>query len=281
MAAVTVPLNYFVPPPEGIRPWVDINFTFDPSKHSLSKPNEGRNWVLEPRQRSISNLRGKEDTVSLDKEGFQYVKHVSKEKDFTDDEKIQEYYEESVELIKNVTGASRAVVFDHTIRRQPSTPTPNTPSSRQPVLQVHVDQTPESARNRVIRHLPEADVPALLSKRFQIINLWRPIGYAAIDRPLALCDYSTIDPQTDLVPSTLRYPDREGEIFQVKFNNKHAWKYVKGMTPEEVVLIKCFDSVQDGSIASLTPHTAFIDPTTPPGAPLRQSIELRLLVFYD
>ena len=42
-----------------------------------------------------------------------------------------------------------------------------------------------------------------------------------------------------------------------------------------------FDSIQDGSVAICTPHTAFSDPTTPEGTPLRQSIELRALVFYD
>ena len=41
------------------------------------------------------------------------------------------------------------------------------------------------------------------------------------------------------------------------------------------------DSINDGSVAVLTPHTAFADPTTPPDAPLRQSIEIRALVFYD
>jgi hypothetical protein len=79
----------------------------------------------------------------------------------------------------------------------------------------------------------------------------------------------------------VQYPDRDGETFGVKFNPNHRWNYVKGMQPDEGVLIKCFDSVQDGSVAVLTPHTAFADPTTPPDAPLRESIELRALVFYD
>ena len=42
-----------------------------------------------------------------------------------------------------------------------------------------------------------------------------------------------------------------------------------------------FDSRDDGATANFTPHTAFEDPTTPEGSPLRESIELRLLVFYD
>ena len=41
------------------------------------------------------------------------------------------------------------------------------------------------------------------------------------------------------------------------------------------------ESIQDGSVAEFTPHTAFDDPTTPKGAPHRESIELRTLVFYD
>jgi hypothetical protein len=74
------------------------------------------------------------------------------------------------------------------------------------------------------------------------------------------------------------------------------------MTPDEFVLIKwCVfvidfrlpqtingglslhsgDSITDGSVALCTPHTAFIDPTTPADAKPRESIEIRALVFYD
>jgi len=246
---------------------------------ALPEEERGRNWKTAVHQVEIRNLRGQEGSASLDKEGFQYLKHASKENRFNTND-LQDYYDESIELIKKATSASRAVIFDHTIRRRYAEETPNLPDSRQPVPLVHVDQTPEAATNRVKRHLPESDVPQLLSKRFQIINLWRPIGNPAIDAPLALCDYSSMS-KTDLVPTTLRYPDREGETYSVQFNPGHRWNYLKGMTPEEVVLIKCFDSVRDGSTASLTPHTAFVDPTTPKNAPLRQSIELRALVFYD
>lgn len=166
--------------------------------------------------------------------------------------------------------------------------------------QVHIDQTPESSRARVHRHLPEADVPKLLAGRFQIINLWRPISHPAYDWPLALCDYRSVDRQNDLVPTTLKYPDRDGETYSVKYNPGNKWKYLRGMTPEEAVLIKwyvdravarlslntdsltsSYDSKDDGVVANFTPHTAFEDPTTPKDAPLRESIELRLLVFYD
>ena len=46
-------------------------------------------------------------------------------------------------------------------------------------------------------------------------------------------------------------------------------------------LLFSFDSRSDGKTAILAPHTAFEDSTTPEGVPLRESIKLRLLVFYD
>ena len=62
----------------------------------------------------IENVRGKEDSVSLDTAGFQFYKHSSKHTTFTNDEEIRrEYYPESIELIKHLTGASRVELFDH------------------------------------------------------------------------------------------------------------------------------------------------------------------------
>ena len=123
---------------------------------------------------------------------------------------------------------------------------------------VHVDQTPESAAARVRRHTSAEDAPKLLQKRFQIINLWRPISHTAWDWPLALCDYSSIDYKRDLIPTTLKYPDRDGETYSVAFNESHRWKYVRGMTPDDIVLIKWYvpSSPRVCATASDTPHVA-------------------------
>lgn len=108
---------------------------------------------------------------------------------------------------------------------------------------MHVDQTTAAAIARVHRHLPSSLAPSLLERRFQILNLWRPIGHEALDWPLALCDYSSVDVKADLHPVTLVYPDREGETFGVKFNPNHKWKYLRGMKPDELVLIKWYASI--------------------------------------
>ncbi|KAL2155248.1 hypothetical protein VTH82DRAFT_3924 [Thermothelomyces myriococcoides] len=79
----------------------------------------------------------------------------------------------------------------------------------------------------------------------------------------------------------------KGETFGVLPSDDHKFYYVKDMTPDEAMFIKCFDSWGEGlpggkkGVAALTPHTAFIDPATPPGTKGRESIEVRCLVFYD
>ncbi|KAG8766046.1 hypothetical protein FRC12_007117 [Ceratobasidium sp. 428] len=58
--------------------------------------------------------------------------------------------------------------------------------------------------------LPPEDVPALLAKWFQIINLWGPIGNPPWELPLALCDFRSVNSRTeggDFVPTTLKYKD--------------------------------------------------------------------------
>jgi hypothetical protein len=82
----------------------------------------------------------------------------------------------------------------------------------------------------------------------------------------------------DLVASDLVFPDRIGETYAVTYNPGQRWFYAPGMLPSEALLLKCYDSADDGR-ARFAPHSAFTDPAAPADAPPRQSIELRCLVF--
>jgi hypothetical protein len=86
--------------------------------------------------------------------------------------------------------------------------------------------------------------------------------------------------ESDLVGAALIYPDREGETFAVKPNPSHRWFFKYAQRPDEVTLIKCYDSVSDGVVARRIPHSSFVDPAEEDKPP-RESIEVRALVFYD
>ena len=148
---------------------------------------------------------------------------------------------------------------------------------RGPVQRVHIDQSYDAARSRVPHHLPE-EADELLRSRVQIINVWRPIKTVLRD-PLAVADANSV-PDSDLVVTELIYPNRRGETYAVKPNNAHKWHYKSNLTPEEVILIKCYDSKLDGR-ARRVPHTAFADTGAAADAPSRESIEVRALVFHE
>ena len=104
---VTTNINSGVPPLDGSRAWQKIN------ANSMTGVRE-RNWTVKGQEAEVENLRGKEDSVSLDTAGFQFYVRPSEFVDFDNDEKIKtEYYSESEKIIKELTGASRVVFFDH------------------------------------------------------------------------------------------------------------------------------------------------------------------------
>jgi hypothetical protein len=227
----------------------------------------------------VYNARLAEEPFALDRHGFELLSHCSAVRDFWDEaQTLALGHPETAELVRKVTGAARVVVYDHTLRRRLDGAADRTPGVvRQPAVRVHVDQTTTSGPQR-IRDLMGDEAEALLKRRAAIINVWRPIGRPARDWPLALADARSVSPR-DLVATDLVFPHRRGEIYTVAHNPAQRWWYVPEMTPDEAVMIKCWDS--DEGVARFTPHTGFEDPTTPPGTPPRESIEFRTIAFFD
>jgi len=227
----------------------------------------------------VENVRPIAGQLDLDVEGAALVRHRSAVRDFWDEaQTLALGHPETAQLVKDVTGATRVVVFDHTLRRRTEGAADRTPGApRQPAMRAHVDQTVRSGPQRV-RDLMGDQAEDLLRRRAAIINVWRPIAHPARDWPLAVGDARTIAAD-DLIASDLIFPNRKGEIYVVAHNPGQRWLYVPDVRPDEALLIKCWDS--DASVARFAPHTAFEDPTTPPGARPRQSIEFRTIAFFD
>lgn len=249
------PFNYVEEPPLG-EPW--------------------RNYHNDIRTVPIHDIRGEEDQYTLDRDAFQILKNVASSttyETFNSDDAIRNLYYPEVErlLLETVPGAHRIIFFDHTIRRA------NPRAMRQPVNQVHADQTEYSAQSRVRNHVSDPDLAEkYLSQRYRIINVWRPINGTVESSPLAFASAVTTE-EEDFVTIQHRYPTFNGEIMGVKYNPKAEWKFCAGVNDNERILLKCFDS-QDG-VAKRVAHTAFVDPSTPPEAKPRESIEVRALVF--
>jgi hypothetical protein len=266
-AEITADLSYTID--TGIKP---VNETFGPG--NIRRRVSGS---FEQRPVRIRDGRPLAGTFELDTHGFEFVGHRSAVRDFFDAAELKSvYYRELEQLVAEVSGAARVVVFDHTLRSGDEAER-EARQVREPVLSVHNDYTEWSGPQRVREALPD-EAEALLAKRFAIIQVWRAIAMPIESNPLAIADARSIEPR-DLIATERRYPHRVGETYRLAYNPRHQWYYFPKMRRDEALVFKVYDSEKDGR-ARFTAHTSFVDPATPPGAPPRQSIEARTLAFF-
>jgi len=268
LPAVEALLNYLIDTGEKPASYGGVSFAVSEQK---------RTGQYQQYKMPVYDGRAAADRLSLEREGFIFVKHETKVKDFFNEAQVRSvYYPETERLVKENSGAKRVLVFDHTLRSADSAIREAKKISG-PVRNAHNDYTEWSGPQRVRDLLPE-EADELLKKRFAVIQTWRPIGNPVEREPLAIADARSIGTK-ELVPSSRVYPDRIGEVYHCTFNPEHRWYYFPRMQRNEAIVFKCFDSMKDGR-ARWTAHCAFDDPASRPDAPPRESIEMRTLAFF-
>jgi hypothetical protein len=254
--------------PAGPRP---TNYMYQPADGAPQRTGSYVKFTV-----PIYNVRPMLGELSLDREGFEIVRQESKVTNFFDENQVRAvYYPEVERLVREHTGAVKVHVFDHNVRNRQKAQA-REDGAREPVKFAHNDYTLKSGPQRVRDLLPD-EADALLKNRFAVINVWRPISGPVEESPLAVCDGRSMS-QDDFVRQDLLYRDRTGEVYAVAHNPKQRWCYFPHQRKEEVLLLKCYDS--DPNRLRFTAHSAFEDPTSPPNAAPRESIEVRTLVFF-
>ncbi len=226
----------------------------------------------------ILDARALDPAPALDKQGFQLEPLPTSVPDFYQFERVKEAYEaEITPLLLRCTGASSALIFDHTLRSD-APEVRGEHATREPATVIHNDYSDASAEKRLRDLVGDAAAEQHLVNRYAIVNVWRSINHPVERAPLACCDASTIAPG-DLVASERRAAERVGELELVVNNAAHRWYYFDEMQRDEVLLIKTFDSSVD--VARRSVHSAFENPLAGADAPPRESIESRALLFYS
>lgn len=248
----------------------------------------------------IKSLRGFENDFNLDKNGFQIFEDIDCGDDadwsthsasaaptsdvYADPDIVRKKYYPAIErLLKKKLGAQMTKAFTHDVRRRepqfPALPR-GTGTSPQPVQGVHVDLTPRWAEEKLHMLFPAEQTWGIMQHRWQVLNVWRPLFGPLQDWPLGLCDYSSINPQRDLVPSDNIYTHIVTETYNVYHDNAHRWYFLGDMKPNELLVFKSFDTMAAEGNARVCPHAAFEHPETPANARLRESIECLVYVIY-
>ena len=255
-----------------------------PSFHSSALTGGAPRVLFETERHTvpIHDMRPLAGILSLDREGFELLRRPTAVEDLYDDEAVEtRYYAEVEALLKEALGATRVVIFDATRRSDAGPGAPNRDGARGPAGRVHVDYTEKSGPQRLRDLLGEAEAARLAASGARIVqvNAWRPIRGPVERSPLALADASSVRPE-DLIATDQVFPNRVGEIYHLAHETGQRWYYAPWMTADEVLLIKGWDSLDDGR-ARFTPHSAFEQPDAPADAAPRESIEVRTLVIIE
>ncbi len=228
------------------------------------------------------------ESLGLEVSGFTLIDRPSDVIDFYDcDAVMARYYEECKATAKALTGAHTTFTFDHIIREPGlqycaggttgKMETTGLEGGGGYIASVHMDYTDNTTFDAYLALHGETPPPA---ERIVALNFWRALD-GPDHQPLAVCDARTIE-RTDLQESVIygygapsySWHDIGIETFSVRASAAQRWYFYPSMTPDEVLVIKSFDS--KGVIGRCCPHASF---THRDGGEPRRSIELRVLCF--
>lgn len=235
----------------------------------------------------VADARGLD--TDLDREGFRLVPHRSAVEDFgliEEDEAVDALYvTEMSALLQEVTGAAKVLMLGGGKKRYGESavdmlaPLLNAKPARYP----HADNTDQAAiegAGMLASLLGGVDLAAV--PRWAMFNMWRAVTSPPQDFPLAVCDARSVALGDEITVTAVTLERRAGLIRHdttgYRSNPAHRWHYFRDMTRDEVLVFKAHDS--DPARAGRVPHTAFTDPSCPPGTPTRASVETRALALF-
>ena len=229
--------------------------------------------------------------------GFELMHHASALDDWRDDAQIERvHYAEMSALARTLTGCDHALVSGH-IKRDPEQAAKHPDLG--PIEFVHSDFAASyggnivnfyrNATDEAQRALARAGIDGAVvtrARRTLILQFWRNIGPAVMDRPLAFCDARTVGAAELRALPVHNYAGGDGffetlAIAAPRAASAHRWYVFPAMQHDEVVAFRTYDSDRVASGEPFwTPHSAFSDPAVAPGKPSRRSIELRATCLF-
>ena len=124
----------------------------------------------------------------------------------------------------------------------------------------------------------EDEADAKMSRRFMSINLAKPME--TVEQVPGVRGAWPSGADQPYITNYRIYDDRVGETQRFTHRPDHEWYWFPRQTATEVSMLKCYDSVTDGSVSRWSFHTACIDPTAPAGARCRKNVVVRAYVFF-
>ena len=251
-------------------------------------------WVKDPEERSrmymresirVYNARLLEPAPTVGTNGFQLVEAETEVTDLHDQDAVTtRFYQECSNIIKSITGCNETKVMQHQYRNgfgglpqgHPRGNKPTGNGSEGTYGGTHADVSPYSE---------DGFQRLALGKHFQLYNVWRSTDLERdiFVMPLAICDMTTVAFEDMVAADAWSQTEQPRKLvsYRLAYNPTQRWYYFPRMTPRETLIFKQYDTRQETPSLRTAFHGAIQDPTTPDDAPLRQTIEVRLLALFE
>lgn len=234
----------------------------------------------------ISAVHDERVTFALDSHGIEIVRWTGPLKHQPAGEGRTAYLRGLEGIVAKATGAAKVVALGNgVVRRSERSVRHGRDGTTVLGRFAHCDFSPAAAGSRFwVEHLLLAgEVQERLARRYAIYNVWQCLTDPPQDTPLAFCEPASVLPD-DVVgcdqviaasnASTIRF-----ELSLYHYNPKQRWFYFPNLRPDELLVFTGYDS--DPARPQGVAHAAFTDPSCANGAPPRESVDERLIAFFD
>ena len=230
------------------------------------------------RRVAIGDASGLAPAASLEREGFALVDRPFADAKWDDADWIDRVYvPDCMAMVQAMTGADHVGVIHPGVLHRRADPARNDALHVPPARFVHFDQSAASIAPYLARAAGDD-----WRDRFRTVrgyNIWRCVSPPPQNTPLALCDQRTFD-RADMVIGHLVEPglDHPIEYVTALHDPAQRWWCFPDAGAEQVIVFKGFDIDPAQPMGCL--HSAFDHPAPEPHAPVRESVENRVLAFF-
>jgi len=241
---------------------------------------------LEQHRVPISAVHDERTTFALDRHGIEIVRRTAALEYQPAAEGRTAYLRALEEIVAKTTGAVKVVALGNgVVRRSERSVRHRRDGTTVPGRFAHCDFSPSAAGSRFwVEHLlPDAEAQERLARRYAIYNVWWCLTDPPQDTPLAFCEPATLLPE-DVVGCDQVIAARNGgtirfELSLYHYNPDQRWFYFPNLDRSDLLVFTGYDS--DPARPQGVAHAAFTDPHCPEGVPPRESIDERLIAFFD
>ncbi|MCY3884691.1 MAG: CmcJ/NvfI family oxidoreductase [Gammaproteobacteria bacterium] len=247
---------------------------------------EERRTMYANRPIRVHNARLLDPEATLVKQGFQLVHQKTNVRDFLNLEVAKtDFYPECSELVKQLTGCTDTFVTQHQYRNgfgnlpeghdRGSKPTPNGSPGNYGGTHSDISAYAENRWDEIVD-----------GRHCAMFNLWRSIDLENNIQvmPLAVLDMTSLEPEDIIAADAWGGASAQQQhlvSLRLAFNEDHRWYYYPDMKPNELLIFKQYDTRAEDPCLRQVYHGAIHNPYAPEDAPLRHTIEVRVLALFD